>query len=89
MEMSTHLNTEYDGKQVGKASKCRSGDGHDNGNGGGLVSSSGFLTHMGTCIKACDGELGHQHSDQKDVPAKAEETCQCAVKHMHQSLQAS
>ena len=79
--ITPHLNAEYDGKKISKASNCRSTDGHNNGNRGGLVSSFCLFTHVGACIKACDGELGHQHSDQKDIPATPEEIRQPADAH--------
>ena len=89
LSTSPHLNTENDGKKISKAGNCRSADGHDNGNGGGLVGSSCLFTHVGTCIKACDGELGHQHSNQKDIPARPEARGSSAESHASKHVMAS
>ncbi len=66
-----YLNAEGDSQNVGKTSDSRHANGHDNSHRSRLISADCFLTHVGARIKACDSELGHQHANQKDVPAGA------------------
>ena len=66
-----YLNAEGDGQDVGEPRKSRNTNCHDNGHGCRLVCTDCLFTHVGTSIKASNGELGHQHANQENVPAKS------------------